>query len=259
VAQSHPPSGLGVSRHVLVTRPQEDAKNFAAALVTRGWQPVMAPLLTIHIKEEMAPSLRADLDRVAAVLVTSSNGVRALAQLDPRREMRLLVVGPVTASVARRCGFTQIITADGDVTALAKIAISALQPAEGPVLHIAGSAQAGDLSGALIQAGFTVRRLVLYEANAAKFLPNEAVNTLKMGQLAAVTLFSPRTAAIFVALICAAGLASSCRTVAALCLSKAVAEEAKVLPWQKILISDCSDTQALLDLLPALEKGATES
>jgi len=219
----------------------------------------MAPLLTIHLKEEAAPSLKTDLDQVAAVLVTSSNGVRALAQLDPRRDMQLLAVGPVTASVARGCGFTRIVTADGDVKALAKTAISALQPTEGPVLHIAGSAQAGDLFGALVQAGFTVRRRILYEASAAKFLPNEAVTALKTGQLAAVTLFSPRTAAIFVALICAAGLASSCRTVAALCLSKAVAEEAKALPWQKILVSERSDAQAVLDLLPALQKGATES
>ena len=253
--QSHP----GTSRQVLVTRPRDDATNFAAALVARRWQPVMAPLLTIHTKEEMASALRADLDQVVAVLVTSSNGVRALAQLDPRRDMRLLAVGPVTASVAHDCGFTRIVTADGDVKALAKITMSTVQPSEGPVLHIAGSAQAGDLSGDLVQAGFTVRRRILYEASAAKFLPNAAVTTLKTGQLAAVTLFSPRTAAIFVALICAAGLASSCRTVAALCLSKAVAEEAKALPWQKILISARNDAQALLDLLPALPKGATES
>lgn len=253
--QLHP----GVSRQVLVTRPQDDAANFAAALATRGWQAVLAPLLTIHVKEEAVLSLKADLNQVVAVLVTSSNGVRALARLDPRRDMRLLAVGPVTASVARDCGFTRIITADGDVKALAKMAISALLPTEGPVLHIAGSAQAGDLSGALVQAGFTVRRHILYEATAPKFLPNDAVTALKTGQLAAVTFFSPRTAAIFVALICAAGLASSCRTVAALCLSKAVAEEAKALPWQKILISERNDAQALLDLLPALEKGATES
>lgn len=253
------PSRPGAACHVLVTRPQDDAANFAETLMVRGWQPVLAPLLTINVKEEMASSLKVDLDQVTAVLVTSSNGVRALAQLDSRRNMRLLAVGPVTASVARDCGFTQIVTADGDVKALAKIAISVLHPSEGPVLHIAGSAQAGDLSGALIQAGFTVRRRILYEASATKFLPNDAVNALKTGQLAAVTLFSPRTAAIFVALICAAGLAPSCRTVAALCLSRAVAEEAKALPWQKILISERSDAQALLDLLPALPKGATES
>jgi len=253
------PSPHLFSRQVLVTRPQDDSAGFAAELTARGWEPVLAPLLTIRVKEEMASSLWADLNHVVAVLVTSSNGVRALARLDPRRDMRLLAVGPVTALVAQECGFTQVVAADGDVAALAKRAISVLQPADGPVLHIAGSVQAGNLSGALAEAGFTVRRLILYEAVAAKFLPNDAATALKTGRLAAVSLFSPRTAATFVALIGAAGLAPSCRTVAALCLSKAVAEEAKALPWRKILIAERSDAQTLLDLLPALDKGATES
>ncbi len=248
-----------LSRHVLVTRPQDDAAGFATELTARGWQPVLAPLLTIRIKDEMAAALRDHLDQAVAVLVTSSNGVRALARLDPRRDRRLLAVGPVTALAARECGFTQVVTADGNVAALADMAAAVLQPADGPVLHIAGSVQAGDLSGALAGAGFTVRRLVLYESAAAKFLPKGTITALKTAQLAAVTLFSPRTAAIFVALIGAAGLASSCRTVAALCLSKAVAEEAKSLPWHRILISERSDAQALLDLLPAVDKGATES
>ncbi|MEZ5648798.1 MAG: uroporphyrinogen-III synthase [Alphaproteobacteria bacterium] len=244
---------MGTPRLILITRPATDAALLAADIKKNGWQPLIAPLLTIHPLTESIPDLQTALDQATAVLVTSSNGVRALAQFDSRRDTVLLAVGPMTAATARQEGFTKIVTAAGDVTNLTSLVKSKLQPQDGPLLHISGTHQAGDLAAALGAAGFTIRRLVLYKAQAATTLPDEVIMALKQGHLAAVSLFSPRTAAIFVDLIHTAGLASLCRTVAALCLSKAVAQKASVLPWKKTLIATQNEAGALIEMLPRIE------
>src|SRR3546814_8833044 len=87
----------------------------------------------------------------------------------------------------------------------------------------AASRPAGDLQGALGGQGFTVLRAVLYDARPAESLSPEGTRAISEGSIDAVTLFSPRTAGTLADLIAAAGLASACGRMAALCLSPAVA------------------------------------
>lgn len=230
---------------VLVTRPEADARPLCRRLEALGAEPVMAPLLTVVQR----PGAKAELDGVQALLATSANGVRALAAATSRRDLPLYAVGEATASTAREQGFASVIGAGGDVDSLAALAAAALDPAAGALLHVAGTALAGDLAGALGNAGFEVRRAVLYEARAADELPAPAAAALAKGSLDAVLLFSPRTARTFVTLVMAAGLAARCEDVDALCLSPAVAEAAAGLPWQRCRVAAAPDQEALLALL----------
>src|SRR4051812_16935975 len=90
-----------------------------------------------------------DLTNVQAVLFTSANGVRAFAAAERRRDIPAFAVGEATAAAARLAGFTTVDTAGGDVAALADLVRERLTPARGALLHAAGSAVAGDLSGVL--------------------------------------------------------------------------------------------------------------
>ncbi|MSP68246.1 MAG: uroporphyrinogen-III synthase [Alphaproteobacteria bacterium] len=230
---------------VLVTRPSEEAAALAAALTARGHGVLNAPLLEIRPR----PGVRLDLGGVQALLATSANGVRALAAATERRDLALFAVGPATATVARAHGFLRVFTAGGDVGGLAALVRATLDPAAGALLHAAGSAQAGDLAGDLGAAGFTVRRAVLYDAVAVTVLPAAVPEWLAAGRIDAVLLFSPRSARTFVSLIGRAGIAAILSRVNALCLSSAVAAEARDLPWRRVLVADGPEQPALLDLL----------
>lgn len=230
---------------MLVTRPEADARLLSGRLEALGAEPVMAPLLTVVQR----PGATADLDGVQALLATSANGVRALAATTSRRDLPLYAVGEATASAAIEQGFATVVGAAGDVDSLAALAAAALDPAAGALLHVAGTALAGDLAGALGDAGFEVRRAVLYEARAPEELPAAAAAALTMGSLDAVLLFSPRTARTFVTLVAAAGLAARCADIDALCLSPAVAEAAAGLPWRRYRVAAAPDQEALLALL----------
>ena len=232
---------------ILITRPEEDAKPLADALRSRGIATVIEPLLAISTLPEAAAPLAEDLANVQAILFTSANGVRAFAELSHRRDIGVLAVGDATADTARKAGFTAVESAGGDVNALAELARQRLKPEAGPLFHAAGSAVAGDLARLLAEAGFTLRRRMLYESKPANAFTPEARTALLTGEIDQVVLFSPRTAATFAALAEAAAV--DCRRMTALCLSPAVADAAGVLTWRAIRIADHPDLPSMLALI----------
>lgn len=232
---------------VLVTRPREDAAGLVAALEARGHQVMLEPLLTIALRDSV--DWPEGHDRAQALLVTSANGLRAFAALDARRGLPVYAVGDASAAAARDLDFTQVVSAAGNVDALAALVKQALDPAAGPLLHPAAGKLAGDLQGALSAAGFTVLRAVLYDAVPAAALSDGCRRALTDELIDAVTFFSPRTAAAFVSLVQAAGLAGACGKVAAVCLSPAVADTLSVLEWRQISVAGEPDQTALLAAL----------
>jgi len=232
---------------VLLTRPRDDSEELAQELRTRGIEPVIAPMLAIA--NLPAPDL--DLAGVQALLFTSANGARAFAAASRERALPVFAVGESTAAAARRAGFNRVESAGGDVESLAALAARRLDPAQGALLHAAGSALAGDLAGALGRQGFSVRRAVLYEAKPAESLDAAAAAALTRGAIDMALFFSPRTAATFVTLVRKAGLERACRNAAALCLSPAVADAARALPWREVRCAARPQGAAMLDDIDA--------
>jgi uroporphyrinogen-III synthase len=109
---------------------------------------------------------------------------------------------------------------------------------------------AGDLQGKLEAAGFTLRRVVLYEAKAATTLSHETRMNLALGGVDMILLFSPRTARTFGELWRAAEAPSLGKTTA-LCLSSAVAREIADLGWQRIETAANPDQPAMLAMVEA--------
>lgn len=231
----------------LVTRPREDAEPLAGLLRERGIEPVIEPMLTI------APCATGgvDLDGVQALLVTSANGARALAAATPARGLPVFAVGEASARAARAAGFAAVTSAGGDVETLAQVVAAALDPKGGALLHAAGGAVAGDLAGRLGGGGFEVRRAVLYEAHTAEALSPAAAEALRRGGIDMALFFSPRTASTFVTLAVKAEVAAACRKVTAFCLSPAVAEAARELPWRRVRCAARPELAALLEEIDA--------
>lgn len=229
---------------VLLTRPRPDAEPFAELLNAHGHEAVIAPLLTIAPVAEAHDRLH--LAGVQAVLFTSANGVRAFAAATPRRDLRVLAVGPASAAAARGEGFAQVESADGDVEALAALAVARLRPDDGALLHAAGTVTAGDLQGRLAAAGFDVRRVQLYEARTVEGLPETLGTALSRGDLDAAAFFSPRTAETFVRLVRDARMEGYCAAVTAVCLSDAVAAGVRGIQWAAVRVAVRPDGDALL-------------
>jgi uroporphyrinogen-III synthase len=231
----------------LITRPAADAAPLARALAERGIEAVLAPMLSIVPAADAATRIAGALIGAQALLVTSANGVRVFASASARRELPVFAVGDASAAAARLAECRSVTSAGGDVADLAALVAARLSPQQGALVHIAGSEVAGDLAGMLGTAGFTVRRVVVYEARPAEALPPEAAAIIARGEPALALFFSPRTAATFVRLAAAAGVGPSCRALTALALSPAVAAALGALPWRHIRVARAPTQQALLE------------
>ncbi|XSG81686.1 MAG: uroporphyrinogen-III synthase [Methyloligella sp. ZOD6] len=204
---------------LLVTRPEPDAEALAALLRKRGHEPILSPLLRI---EYLRPPL--DLYRAQALVATSRNGLRALERLSQRDaalRLPLLAVGSGTASLAREMGFEEILEGPGTGEGLAKLIAEKIDPAGGPLIHLAGETLAFDLKLALERFGFDVEAPVLYRSVPARALSAEASEALAHRTLDGVILMSPRTAQIFARLNRNNALALA--SLYCFCLSPAVA------------------------------------
>lgn len=233
---------------LLVTRPDEDAGPLVEALTGLGHEAIAAPLLAIRpVEGAVIPDTPWQ-----AVLITSANGARAIGA---RREMArlsqipVLAVGEASAAAARVAGFADVTVAGGNVHALVGLALGRLSPGGGPLLHIAGAVTAGDLKGMLEARGFSVDRIVLYEAVTAGELPEVAVAALRGRQVDGALFYSPRTARQFADLVRDAGLEQELVTLTAYCLSNAVAEALTGLPFRTVVVADEPNQTSLLACL----------
>ncbi len=232
---------------VLITRAEQDAQRLARTLDARGIQTLIESLMMVRPVTQSTQSLEPFLVGAQAVLFTSANGVRAFAAATGRRDFRVFAVGDATAAAALSVGFEQPVSAGGNVEDLAGRVIASLKPADGPVIHAAGSVTAGDLAGLLGAAGFALRRAVLYEAVPVTQLSDAAARALTRGDIAAAMFFSPRNAATFVRL--AAGMRDYLTPVSAVALSAAVASTLEALPWRRIVTAESPNEAAMLKTL----------
>jgi uroporphyrinogen-III synthase len=226
---------------ILVTRPVEDGEGIAEKLRARGHQPLLAPLLRTDFHDGPEP----DFAGIQAVLVSSANGVRALARRTARRDLPIFAVGPQTADEAQKAGFAQVRNADGDAVALAQATLRWTTPERGALLHVCGEEAPGTLGEMLAGNGFTVRRSPLYVVRAADALPPQAQAALKQQALDAALFFSPRSARVFRELATGLPLAG----IAALCISPITARALEGQEFARIAVAARPNQAALLALL----------
>ncbi len=185
-------AGMSVRPRILVTRSEPGASETAARLAALGYDAVTEPVFAVE-------SLPAALPAFNALALTSPNGVRAFASASPVRDVPVYAVGARTADIARQHGFTDVISADGDVVALTQLIRERLSPAD-ILLHAGNAHPSGDLSGDLRAAGLRAVHVALYQAvPTPRAGPALAAHLSGDTPLDAVLIHSPRGAAILAA------------------------------------------------------------
>ncbi|WP_316196987.1 uroporphyrinogen-III synthase [Bradyrhizobium sp. SZCCHNS3053] len=232
---------------VLVTRPAPDNERTASALRARGFEVLLAPMLRFE-----PVALPPDAGRDAAgVIVTSSNALRAAApQLRGSALLRLplFAVGDRTAAAAREAGFTQVISAAADATALRDlIADSGAVDAKATLLYLAGADISRDLASELAERGFDVVTQTVYRMAPVAALPRDVCAAFAANRIEAVLHYSRRSAAAFVAAIQADGVEISALAVPHGCLSANVAEVLREAGATQVTIAAHPDENDMLE------------
>lgn len=230
---------------LLVTRPEQDGARSADALRARGHDVALCPLLRI----ETVPDVALGPGPWHGIAVTSANAVRGAASQARFPELLrcpVFATGGRSAQAARAAGFADVMSADGDVRALAAL-IRARMARGARLLYLAGEERAGDLAADLRPAGIPVETVVIYRAVPVPAFPPEVAQALAAARLDGVLHYSRRSAAAYARCAEAARLLTA--KVAHYCLSAQVAEPLATAGIADLRIAPVPDERALFGLL----------
>jgi uroporphyrinogen-III synthase len=237
---------------VLVTRPHPDDETTAVALRAKGYEVLRAPMLRLE-----PVAFHDDMNaRYGAVIVTSANALRSIEpHLKGHRllELPLFVVGEQTAVAARRAGFTDVISAEGDAAGLrdlvlAKVKAKQLKKAS-TLLYLAGADLARDLAGELGERGFTVVTHTTYRMSPVSNLPREICDAFAANAIEAVLHYSRRSARAFLEAVRTGGVEISALAVPQCCISALVASVVRDAGATQVMVAATPDENALLEAL----------
>jgi len=232
---------------VLVTRPHPDNEDTARALRERGFKVVLAPMLRFEALP-LADDLDADF---AAVIVTSANALRAAeAQLGPLLKLPLFAVGEHSASEARRLGFDQVVSAEGDAGKLRDLLRKNLKAKKAKrLLYLAGNDLSRDLAGELSGHGFEVVTQTTYRMAALSSLSRATRDAFAANEVEAVLHYSQRSARAFLEAARAEGVEISALAVPQFCISANVAAILREAGALRVLAAASPDENALFGAL----------
>jgi uroporphyrinogen-III synthase len=233
---------------LLITRPEPDALRLGAVLEEAGYEATIEPLLTVSF-EGGEPI---DIEGAQALIATSRNALRALRAspaLAAARHLPLFAVGNTSAAEARALGFEVVVTGAGTAAQLVAHIVSALDPAAGLLVHLAGDTLATDLKGELEAHGFRVTQPVVYRMLPATTFADDTVEQLAMREIDGVILMSPRTAAIYARLVRKHGLTEAVRMLPHFCLSAAVARRLEPLGPVPTRVAEAPRLEEVLALI----------
>jgi len=237
---------------VLVTRPLPDGDATAAGLRARGFAAMSAPMLRF----EPLPFHDDAGEQYGAVIATSANALRAIEpQLAASALLKLplFAVGEHTAEAARQAGFTKVIAAKGDASALrdlvAESAKSRKLKKKNPLLYLAGADLARDLAAELGEKGFSVVTQTTYKMVPAKALPREVCEAFAAGKIEAVLHYSQRSARAFLDAARDGGVEISALALPQCCISAAVAAIVREAGASQVAVAASADENALFEAL----------
>lgn len=224
---------------VLITRPLSEAQGFSDLVAALGCEPVCEPLLKI----EPVPQ---DFSGVPDALIATSPQAFNLTYPQAWKDVPLFVMGDSSARRAEAAGFMRVASSAGDFTRLMDL-IHERVPADSRLYYLRGETVRHDLRAELPQ--HEIVDFIVYHAAPVRSLSPRVTGLLREGDIAVVTLFSPRSGQIFADLMRSAGLVQACRNIKVLCLSPAVLDSVLSLPWRAKRIADVTDQNGMADAL----------
>lgn len=228
---------------VLITRPERASAHTARRLAALGHEVVVEPLLDLHFMppERLVPPVP------DAVIITSSNGARAVARhpdLPHLLPLPLWTVGARTSAAARELGFTDLRGEALDAAGLG--VLLGAEPAQ-RFLYIAAENRSADF--AVLAPQHEVDVCVVYRATPRTAFSPETVAALKGGRITSVLHYSRRLAGTYLMLAEAADIRAESLRPRHLCLSENVAELLRAVHVPAIQVAAEPREDALLMLL----------
>ena len=216
--------------NILITRPLIDAEDLMGKLFSLGHKIIHIPTL----KVKPVTNQKCDANNYDAFIFTSANAVRNLKLLNEDKKKLCFCVGSITEKIVRQKGYSNTISAGGNVNALKNIILNSDFDKRKKIAYFCGDYIASDLDLDLKREGYFIDKVINYSSEKIIDLNNENEKILNNHPPDIIFVYSKRSAESFVELVkkyTLNGLMTGSRV---LCISEKVLNVFKQLGWKNL-------------------------
>ena len=216
--------------NILITRPLIDAEDLMGKLFSLGHKIIHIP--TLQVKP--VTNQKCDAKNYDAFIFTSANAIRNLKLLNEDKKKLCFCVGSITEKIVRQKGYSNTISAGGNVNALKNIILNSDFDKRKKIAYFCGDYISTDLDSDLKTEGYLIDKVINYSSEKIVDLNNENEKILNNHPPDIIFVYSKRSAESFVELVkkyTLNGLMTGSRV---LCISEKVLNVFKQLGWKKL-------------------------
>ena len=216
--------------NILITRPLIDAEDLMGKLFSLGHKIIHIP--TLQVKP--VTNQKCDAKNYDAFIFTSANAIRNLKLLNEDKKKLCFCVGSITEKIVRQKGYSNTISAGGNVNALKNIILNSDFDKKKKIAYFCGDYISTDLDLDLKREGYLIDKVINYSSEKIIDLNNENEKILNNHPPDIIFVYSKRSAESFVELVkkyTLNGLMTGSRV---LCISEKVLNVFKQLGWKKL-------------------------
>ena len=216
--------------NILITRPLIDAEDLMGKLFSLGHKIIHIP--TLQVKP--VSNQKCDAKNYDAFIFTSANAIRNLRIFNEDKKKLCFCVGSITEKIVRQKGYSNTISAGGNVNALKNIVLNSDFDKKKKIAYFCGDYISTDLDLDLKREGYLVDKVINYSSEKIVDLNNENEKILNNHPPDIIFVYSKRSAESFVELVkkyTLNGLMTGSRV---LCISEKVLNVFKQLGWKKL-------------------------
>jgi len=216
--------------NILITRPLIDAEDLMGKLFSLGHKIIHIPTL----KVKPITNQECDAKNYDAFIFTSANAIRNLKLLNEDKKKLCFCVGSITEKIVRQKGYSNTISAGGNVNALKNIILNSDFDKRKKIAYFCGDYIATDLDIDLKREGYFIDKVINYSSEKIIDLNNENEKILNNHPPDIIFVYSKRSAESFVELVkkyTLNGLMTGSRV---LCISEKVLNVFKQLGWKNL-------------------------
>ncbi len=219
--------------NIILTRPLNDTENLMQELFSLGHKIMHIPTLKIR----SANLEKFNLKDYNALVFTSSNAVRNLNVNGEKKNVKCFCVGSVTEKIARLGGFTNTISASGNVNALKNLIINSKELKKSDNLaYISGDQITVELDKELKREGFKVKKFINYFSEKITSINEVNIELIKKYPPDVIFVYSLRSAESFNSIVANYSLAPMMTQSTVMCISKKIKDYFTKSGWKKTQI-----------------------
>jgi len=228
--------------HILLTRPLDDCRDLIIKFKSLGHNVSHLPVIKINPVEYD----QLNYNDYKGIIFTSANAVKNLNLENIDKKINCFCVGLATEKIVKQNGFQNIFCADGNVNNLKEIILQNFDHNHGSLLYVSGEIISSNLDRDLISEGYSVKRIVNYNALPVEEISEKFIKELKSLIPDMVFIYSENSARNYLNLLKKYGLTDIWMDTNLMCIGEKSSAILNEIKWKKIFLFNPGEEEFLL-------------